>query len=35
MERRGKPNAAYPKRAFDAFGLFSLLDTRQRFQFVQ
>jgi len=27
-------NAAYPKRAFDALGLVSLLDTRQRFQFV-
>lgn len=28
-------NAAYPKRAFDALGLVSLLDTQQRFQFVK
>lgn len=28
-------NTAYPKRAFDALGLVSLLDTRQRFQFVK
>ena len=28
-------NAAYPKSLFDALGLVSLLDTRQRFQFVQ
>jgi len=28
-------NAAYPKRYFDALGLVSLLDTRQRFQFVE
>jgi group II intron reverse transcriptase/maturase len=28
-------NAAYPKRFFDVSGLVSLLDTRQRFQFVK
>jgi len=28
-------NAAYPKRTFDALGLVSLLDARQRFQFVK
>ena len=28
-------NAAYPKGFFDALGLVSLLDTRQRFQFVK
>jgi group II intron reverse transcriptase/maturase len=28
-------NAAYPKSYFDALGLVSLLDTRQRFQFVE
>ncbi|MDQ2989780.1 MAG: group II intron reverse transcriptase/maturase [Pseudomonadota bacterium] len=28
-------NGAYPKRAFDALGLVSLLDTQQRFQFVK
>jgi RNA-directed DNA polymerase len=28
-------NAAYPKISFDALGLVSLLDTRQRFQFVK
>lgn len=28
-------NAAYPKKSFDALGLVSLLDTRQRFQIVQ
>jgi len=28
-------NAAYPKKSFDALGLVSLLDTRQRFQIIQ
>ena len=28
-------NAAYPKSYFDALGLVSLLDTRQRFQIVE
>jgi hypothetical protein len=28
-------NTAYPKSHFDALGLVSLLDARQRFQFVE